>query len=142
MGRIARHGCCTFVGVKVIIKEKIMKVVSGKLSNVEIKARIRQILFLVGAILVGVIISCAAEAQDFHKAKEHHFREKYKTQISVDKHACHILDKKRNVRHRTPLFASWHHSPKFKPQAEVDTPVQTQTNQPKSRRGDKVVAKN
>ena len=113
-----------------------------KLSNVEIKARIRQILFLVGAILVGVIISRAAEAQDFHKAKKHHFEEKYKTQISVDKHACYILNKKRNVRHRVPLFASWHGKPKYKPQAEVDTPVPAQTHPLKSRRGDKVVANN
>lgn len=115
-----------------------------KLSNVEIKTRIRQILLLIVVILIGVIISVSAEAQSFHKANRQHFKEKYKAQISVGNKACDILNKKRTARPRTPLFASLlRRKPKYKPQAEVDTPVvQTQSRTPKFRRADPLFAGN
>ncbi len=92
------------------------------LSNIGIKGRLRQILILMGAILLGVVISCSVEAQDFHKAKKRHFKAKYRTQISQANKECTILSKKRNARHKTPLFAAHYRKPKYKPQAEVDTP--------------------
>ncbi len=112
-----------------------MKAGAKKVSNVGMKARVRQMLILVIAILVGVIISCAAEAQDFHKAKKRHFKAKYKTQINHG-NSCHILNKKRNAKHKTPVFASLHHKSKVKPQAEVDTQAQARERTPKFRRVD------
>ncbi len=116
-----------------------MKGVNRKVSNVGFKSRIRQVLILIGAILIGMIISCAADAQDFHKAKKRHFRAKYRNQISVGNNACHILNKKRNMRHRAPLFAVRYRKLKYAPLAEVDTPV-AESHTPKFRRNDPLVA--
>jgi len=42
---------------------------SKYLSNVEPKGRIKQILILLGVILLGVIISSTVDARNFHKAQ-------------------------------------------------------------------------
>jgi hypothetical protein len=95
---------------------------SRRVSNVGIRSRIRQLLILAITILLGVIISSAVQAQDFHRAKKRHFKTKYKTQISQGKRECHLLSKKRNTRPASPLFAKRIRRPKYKPQAEVDAP--------------------
>jgi hypothetical protein len=100
---------------------------SKGLANVGIKGRIRQLLILLIAIILGVIISSALNAQDFHKAKKHYFKIKYKTQIRQAHRECDILNKKRNARTKAPLFATQSRKPKYKPQAEVDTPGASKT---------------
>ena len=89
------------------------------MSNVDMKGRIRQVLLLIGAVILGIIISCSAQAQDFHKAKKRHFKAKYKTQINLSKHECAILDRKRNSIPKPTLVAT---KSKWKPKAEIDEP--------------------
>jgi membrane protein insertase Oxa1/YidC/SpoIIIJ len=97
-----------------------MKVASRSLSNnVGWSGRIRQLLILILTILIGLMIASVAEAQDFHKAKKRHFKAKYKTQLNMADQECAILNKKRNARPASGLFAT---RPKYKPQAEIDPP--------------------
>lgn len=119
-----------------------------RLSNVGIKGRIKQIVFLVAAIILGVIISSTVDAQDFeqmarshndppaslkkeakafHKEKRKHFLAKYKTQIKFAYRECFMLESKRNATPRHPLFATRHRKPKYKPQAEFDAPGTNRT---------------
>jgi hypothetical protein len=97
-----------------------MEGTSKRISNVGIRARIKQILMLAIAILLGVIISSAVGAQDFKRANKHHFKVKYRAQIKRERRECALLSKKRYARPKTPLFAARVHKPKFKPQAEID----------------------
>jgi 5-bromo-4-chloroindolyl phosphate hydrolysis protein len=103
-----------------------MSEASRNLPNISWKSRIRQILILTVAILLGLIISNALNAQDFQKAQKRHFKAKYKTQINLASQECKILNKKRNTAQKTPhkvqLFAAHSRKPKYKPQAEVDAP--------------------
>jgi hypothetical protein len=99
-----------------------MEEASKGLSNVGIKGRIKQLLILVAAIILGVIISSAVHAQNFHRAKNRHFKIKYRTQIRLANRECNILEKKRNAHPKTPLFVLQRRKTKVKSQAEVDTP--------------------
>jgi hypothetical protein len=55
----------------------------------------------------------------FPQAKKRHFKAKYKTQLNMADQECAILNKKRNARPASGLFAT---RPKYKPQAEIDPP--------------------
>ena len=99
-----------------------MKRVSAGISNVGMKNRTKQFLLLVIAIIIGVLITQAASAQqNFHKSRIVHHKIVYKVQVhkSTGK-VCHILNKKRNYVPKA-FFASNRKS-KPKPMAEVDLP--------------------
>ena len=89
-------------------------------SNVRMKSRIRQLMILLTAILMGIIISSALRAEDFNKANARHYKRKYKTQIRLAGKECIILNKKRNEHPKSPLFAF--HKLKYKPLPEVNDP--------------------
>ena len=95
---------------------------SKSLSNINIKGRLRQAIILITIILVGMAISNSIQAQDFHKAKSKHFKSKYRTQIRTNSKACAILARKRTHEPKKPMFAFLRTKPKYKPQAEVDSP--------------------
>lgn len=97
---------------------------SSGISNGDLRTRLIQIVALLIAILTGILISTTVDAQDhFHKAKEKHFKTRYKTQIRQADNACHILNKKRMHKPKAQHFAFLNRKPKYKPQAEVDTPA-------------------
>jgi outer membrane protein OmpA-like peptidoglycan-associated protein len=103
---------------------------SRSLSNVNVKTRIRQILILVLAIVIGVMISSAVGAQHrFHKEKARHYKSRYQSQIRKADKVCDILNKKRNYVPRAPLFAS-NRKPKYKPMAEMDPPGTVRAPEP------------
>jgi hypothetical protein len=91
-------------------------------NNVDVNSRLKQILVLAVLILVGMIVSQATQAQDFHKAKAKHFKSKYKTQIKMNSSVCALLEKRRTQVPSKPIFAFLKSKPKYKPQAEVDAP--------------------
>ena len=99
-----------------------MSEASRNLPNIRHRSKIKQILVLMVAILLGIIISSAVNAQDFQKAQKHHFKVKYKTQINQASQECAILNKKRNTPRKAQVFAAHSRKPKYKPQAEVDAP--------------------
>lgn len=108
---------------------------SKGISNVDLKTRIKQIVILAIAILLGILISSAVDAQDqFHRANKRHFKTKYRTQIRLADNACTLLNKKRMQRPKAQHFAFLHRKPKYKPQAEVDAPG--------VKRGESLVASN
>jgi hypothetical protein len=94
----------------------------NRLSNVGIYNRVKQLIFLALVIILGVIITTAAEAQDFHRAKRRHFKTRYRTQIAQAKRECDILHKKSIMLQKSSQTAS-RHKVKYKPQAEVDSPA-------------------
>jgi len=97
---------------------------SNGISNGDLKTRLIQIVILTIAILIGIFISSTVGAQDqFHRAKTKHFKTRYKTQIRQADNACNILHKKRLQRPRNQHFAFLNRKPKYKPQAEIDTPA-------------------
>jgi hypothetical protein len=97
---------------------------SNGISNGDLKTRLSQIVILLIAIVIGILISSAVDAQDqFHRAKEKHFKTRYKTQIRQSDNACNILNKKRMQKPKAQHFAFLNRKPKYKPQAEIDTPV-------------------
>lgn len=96
---------------------------SSGISNGDLNTRIKQLVILIIIILLGVLISSVVDAQDqFHRAKAKHFKAKYKTQIRLSDNACTILHRKRTQKPKTPYFAFLNRKPKYKPQAEVDSP--------------------
>lgn len=96
---------------------------SNGISNGDLKTRLTQIVVLLIAILIGILISSAVDAQDqFHRAKTKHFKARYKTQIRQADNACALLNKKRMQKPRAQHFAFLNRKPKYKPQAEIDTP--------------------
>jgi hypothetical protein len=100
-----------------------MKRVSAGISNVGMKNRTKQFLLLVIAIVIGVLITQAASAQqNFHKSRIVHHKIVYKVQVhkSTGK-VCSILNKKRNYVEKASFFATNRRS-KPKPMAEVDSP--------------------
>src|SRR6267378_3474920 len=97
-----------------------MSEASRNLPSISWRSKIKQILVLMVAILLGIIISTAINAQDFQKAQKRHFKAKYKTQINLASRECQILNKKRNHPRKTQEFAAHSRKPKYKPQAEVD----------------------
>jgi hypothetical protein len=100
-----------------------MKNVSAGISNVSMKNRTKQVLLLVIAIVIGVLISQAASAQrHFHKSKIVHNKIVYKVQVHRSNKVCDILSKRRNYVAK-PSFLASNRKPKYKPMAEVDSPV-------------------
>jgi hypothetical protein len=97
---------------------------SSGISNGDLKTRLTQIVVLLIAILIGILISSSVGAQDqFHRAKEKHFKTRYKTQIRQADNVCTILTKKRMQKPKAQYFAFLNRKPKYKPQAEIDTPA-------------------
>jgi hypothetical protein len=92
------------------------------INNVGLKSRVRQVLFLLIVIIIGILVSHAAGAQDFNKASSRHFKSKYKSQIKWGNKACQLLEKKRTETLSRPIFAFLKSKPKYKPMAEVDAP--------------------
>ena len=98
-----------------------MKQASG-IANASVRGRIKQILILFVAIIIGVLISQATSAQhNFHKSKVVHHKIKYKVQVHKSSRVCDILNKKRNYSSKGSLFTS-NRKNKVKPLAEIDTP--------------------
>ncbi|HLZ16209.1 MAG TPA: hypothetical protein VKQ08_04185 [Cyclobacteriaceae bacterium] len=93
------------------------------INNVGLKSRIRQVLFLLIVIIIGILVSHALGAQSFNKASSRHFKSKYKSQIKWGNNACHLLQKKRTETPSKPIFAFLKGKPKYKPMAEVDAPT-------------------
>jgi len=106
-----------------------MKVMTKGLANPGSKCIMNQIFIAMGAILLGMIISCTVQAQDFYKANRRYFKERYHAQISKAEKECAILHRKRKVHHKVSLLAFRSRKPKFKPQAEVDGPRFGMVNQ-------------
>lgn len=106
-----------------------------EISNAKISSRIKQVITLLVAILIGMIISIGANAQqdEFHKNKARHFKSKYRSQRHEYTNACAILDRKRTEKPRlNPRLASVS-KPKYKPMAEIDPPQSTaKVTQPKT----------
>ena len=93
------------------------------INNAGLKSRMRQVLFLLIVIIIGILISHAVGAQDFHRANAKHFKSKYKVQLKWGGKACHLLAKKRNERPSKSIFSFLKSKPKYKPMAEVDAPL-------------------
>ncbi len=51
------------------------------ISNAGLRSRVKQVVILLAVILIGIIISHALSAQNFHQAKSKHFKAKYGAQI-------------------------------------------------------------
>lgn len=100
------------------------------INNAGLKSRFRQVLVLIIVILLGILISHIADAQDFKRASAHHFKVKYKSQIKWGKKACHTLAKKRTEEPRKHFFAFAKSKPKYKPMAEVDSPYLAAASKP------------
>jgi|GEM_PF-1581384 len=110
------------------------------INNAGLKSRFRQVLFLLIVIIIGILISHAVGAQDFHRAQAKHFKTKYKVQLKWGGNACHLLAKKRNGRPSKSMFAFLKGKPKYKPMAEVDTPILASSKPTQSpKRNDPVV---
>ena len=97
------------------------------INNAGLKSRFRQVLFLLIVIIIGILISHALGAQDFHHANAKHFKSKYKVQIKWGGNACHLLAKKRTETPSKSIFAFLKSKPHYKPMAEVDTPILAST---------------
>src|SRR5688572_13277313 len=68
-----------------------------EIANGKISSRLKQVLTLIVAILIGMIISIGTNAQeDYHRSKQRHFKAKFRTQKQQYTNACSILDRKRN----------------------------------------------
>lgn len=91
---------------------------SKGISNVNLKARLRQILVLAIVIVIGVLISQAVQAKDHGKAGRSVKSRSYQT---VSSHrACKILAKKRMPKR---VAATRSRKSKVRPMAEIDTPT-------------------
>lgn len=120
-----------------------MEGVSKGIANGGIKGRIKQVLILITVILIGILISQAAQAQSFHKAKAKHYKSKYRSQIKMNDRACLVLaKKKRSEEPKKALFAFLKRKPKLKPQAEVDGPAYSRSNRKQQIEKDPVIASN
>ena len=112
------------------------------ISNAGLRSRLKQAVILAVIILIGIIISHAAGAQNFHQAKSKHFRAKYRTQIKWAAHACSTIEKRRTKKDAKPVFAFLKGKPKYQPQAEVDAPTwASRGNSNKVRKENLVAAK-
>jgi outer membrane protein OmpA-like peptidoglycan-associated protein len=105
-------------------------------ANGKIASRLKQVLTLLVAIVIGMIISIGVNAQgDFHKNKARHFKSKFRTQKHQYANACDLLDKKRSLRPKANPKLSAGNKWKYKPMAEIDPPGTTaQLTKPKPTR--------
>jgi outer membrane protein OmpA-like peptidoglycan-associated protein len=93
-----------------------------EISNARISSRMRQLLTLLAAVVIGMIISIGANAQhDFHRNKARFYKAKFRSQRHDYTNACALLDKKRTQKPKAnPRLASVDR--KYKPMAEIDPP--------------------
>ncbi|MCE2937363.1 MAG: hypothetical protein ACK5V5_01585 [Cyclobacteriaceae bacterium] len=83
------------------------------------------LMIALGVIVTIMLAAPSAQAQSYHKAKEKHFKMKYKKQLRVAGRECKIMLRKRNKMPRQSHIASLQvktKAPKYKPLAEVDPP--------------------
>lgn len=92
-----------------------------QMTNARISARMRHVIFLILAILIGMLISVAANAQ-YHKNNKKFFKSRYKEQNTKLANACEMFSKRsiRKLRSKPKFFASHKKKSKVKPMAEVD----------------------
>lgn len=96
------------------------------IANGKITSRLKQVLTLIVAIIVGMIISIGVNAQHtFHKNKERHYKAKFRTQKQQYTNACSILDRKRTSKPKANPRLAFSTKPKYKPMAEIDPPGAT-----------------
>jgi outer membrane protein OmpA-like peptidoglycan-associated protein len=93
-----------------------------KIKNAKLSSRAKQWVALVLVIMVGILLSYTADAQDtYHKQKARHFKSKFRTQIHDYTHACNILEKKKHQKPRSNFrLASNKKYSSSRPMAEVD----------------------
>ncbi len=92
-----------------------------KITNARISTRMRHTIFLILVILMGMLISMAANAQ-YHKENRKYYRSHYKSSTTKLANACEMFSK-RSIRKHTPkakVFSSNKRKHKVKPMAEVD----------------------
>jgi hypothetical protein len=74
------------------------------ISNGRVSSRIRQVVVLFLAVVVGILISISCSAQ--HQRENTRFNKaRYKTQMSTYAKACTLLEKKRNQKPKS-FFAN------------------------------------
>lgn len=75
-----------------------MKAAGKEIGNANITGRMKQLIVLIVAILIGMIISVAtADAKDFQRDNQKRQKAQYKKQTVAMAHACTMLKKKHNV---------------------------------------------
>ena len=97
-----------------------------KMTNTRIPARMRHTIFLILAILMGMLISLAANAQ-YHKANRKYNKARYKSSTTKLVNACDMFSKKsiRKQGSKKSFFASHKKKNKVKPMAEIDSETVT-----------------
>lgn len=87
--------------------------------------KLLNLVIALGVIFVMMLAAPSAQAQSYFKAKEKHFKVKYKKQLRVAGRECKIMNRKRNKMPRQSLIARFQvkgKTPKYKAMAEVDPP--------------------
>lgn len=75
-----------------------MKTGNKEVGNINVSGRLKQIVILVIAIIIGMIISMgSAEAKDYQRENQKRNKITYKKQNNQLSNACHILSQKRSV---------------------------------------------
>lgn len=89
------------------------------LANIKISARIKQVVVLIIAIILGILLSKEADARHFpgKKNKKKYAKVKYKEQNVKYVNACNILDKKHSQKENIRVAVK---EPRYKPSAEFD----------------------
>ena len=92
-----------------------------KITNARISARMRHTVFLILVIIIGMLISLAANAQ-YHKDNKKYNKARYKQQTTKLVHACEMFSKRgmRKLQSKPKFFARHHKKSKVRPMAEVD----------------------
>jgi hypothetical protein len=83
------------------------------------------LMIAAGVVMMMMLVAPSTQAQSYFKAKEKHFKLKYKKQLRVAGRECEIMTRKRNKMPRQPLIARHQvktKAPKYKAMAEVDPP--------------------
>jgi outer membrane protein OmpA-like peptidoglycan-associated protein len=105
------------------------------IANAKISSRLKQVVTLVVAIIIGMIISIGSNAQqhDFHKSKARFFKAKFRSQRHEYSNACSLLDRKRTDGPKSSSKLASLSRSKHKPMAEIDPPhLSAGINKPKS----------
>lgn len=82
------------------------------MANVHIASRIRQLVMLIMAIILGMLITANVQAQE------------PRHQVHKSKKACALLAKKRNQKENMKVMAK---KIRYRPQAEVEAPAAYRT---------------
>jgi hypothetical protein len=81
-----------------MIISSAMKANSKEVGNINLSGRVKQIVVLIIAILIGMIISStAADAKDFNRENQKKYKTAYKKQNNTMANACQLLNQKRNI---------------------------------------------